>query len=49
VAPNPSLEARVVATAWTRRLELDEVLPSVLQAFVTAHGGSGPDPEPCEP
>jgi hypothetical protein len=49
VAPNPSLEARVVATAWTRRLELDEVLPSVLQAFVTAHGESGPDPEPCEP
>lgn len=49
VAPNPSLEARVVATAWTRRLELDEVLPSVLQAFVTAHGGAGPDPEPCEP
>jgi len=49
IAPNPTLDVGVVVTAWTRRLELEQVQPPVLQAFVTAHGGSGPDLESCSP
>ena len=43
VAPNPDLGAPVVATAWTRRLGLDDVNRQLLSAFVTAYG----DPTAC--
>lgn len=48
VAPNADLGARVVATAWGRRLELAEVDGQVLRAFVTAHVGIGPDVTECD-
>lgn len=47
VAPNPDLPVPVVATAWSRRLELGEVDPQALRAFVTAHEGLGPDVTEC--
>ena len=49
VAPNADLDAPVVATAWGRRLRLDQVDAPVLRAFVTAHAGIGPSVAPCEP
>ena len=49
VAPNADLDARLVATAWGRRLRLEEVDPPVLRAFVTAHAGIGPQVTPCQP
>lgn len=47
VAPNAELDARVVATAWGRRLELEQVDGKALRAFVTAHQGLGPDVTEC--
>ena len=49
VAPNADLDARLVATAWGRRLRLEELDPPVLRAFVTAHAGIGPQVTPCQP
>lgn len=48
VAPNADLDARLVATAWGRRLRLDSVDGPMLRAFVTAHAGIGPQVTPCE-
>lgn len=45
--PNPALDANVVATAWTRRMRLDNPNTELLSAFVTAHAGIGPDVRPC--
>ncbi len=47
--PNPDLDANVVATAWTRRMRLDDPNTELLSAFVTAHAGIGPDVQPCAP
>ncbi len=49
VAPNGDLDSRVVATAWGRRLRLDEVDAPLLRAFVTAHAGIGPQVTDCQP
>ena len=49
VAPNDGLDARVVATAWGRRLRLDAVEAPLLQAFVTAQAGLGPKVTECRP
>lgn len=49
VAPNADIDAPVVATAWGRRLRLDQVDAPVLQAFVTAHAGIGPRVTACQP
>lgn len=49
IAPNPRLDAPVVATAWMRRLPLRGVETSFLSTFVTAYAGTGPRPEPCQP
>ena len=49
VAPNPDLDAPVVATAWGRRLRLDRPDGQILRAFVTAHAGIGPDVVACSP
>lgn len=49
LAPNADLATPVVATAWTRRMPLDDVQRQYLSAFVTAYAGSGPDPQPCTP
>lgn len=49
VAPNDDLDARIVATAWGRRLRLDAVDAAMLRAFVTAHAGIGPAVTQCAP
>ena len=49
VAPNADLDAPVVATAWGRRLRLDQVDAPMLRAFVTAHAGLGPRVTACQP
>lgn len=49
VAPNPALDARVVATAWEHRFTLDEVDLQRLRAFVTAYGVRGPEDGDCRP
>lgn len=49
VAPNPALDARVVATAWEHRLAQDTVDLQRLRAFVTAYGGLGPEDGDCRP
>lgn len=49
VAPNGDLDTPVVATAWGRRLRLDEVDEPLLRAFVTAHAGLGPQVTDCQP
>lgn len=49
VAPNPALDARVVATAWEHRFVLDDVDLQRLRAFVTAYGGLGPEDGDCRP
>ncbi len=49
LAPNASLPAPVVATAWTWRMECAPPSASVItsiQAFVAAHGGNGPQAPP---
>lgn len=43
VAPNPSLPAAVVATAWVFKLSCQRVDPDALRAFTTDHAGKGPD------
>ena len=49
VAPNEALGAPVVATAWGRRMALEEVDGNALRAFVTAHAGLGRDVTECRP
>lgn len=49
VAPNDDLDAPVVATAWGRRLRLEQVDAPALRAFVTAHAGLGPRVTDCRP
>ncbi len=44
VAPNPSLPAPVVATAWRHRMECTGVDLAALRTFVTEHRGSGQHP-----
>jgi hypothetical protein len=39
IAPNSSLEERVVATAWTYKLECRAVDTAALQRFIAAHKG----------
>lgn len=48
VAPNAGLDARLVATAWGRRLRLHTVDGPMLRAFVTAHAGIAPQVTPCD-
>lgn len=43
VAPNPSLPAAVVATAWRHKVSCTAVDVDALRAFVRDHGGRGPD------
>lgn len=43
VAPNPSLPAPVVATAWRQKLTCTAVDADALRAFVRDHAGRGPD------
>jgi hypothetical protein len=47
VAPNSDLDEAVVATAWGRRMRTTTVNEQLLSAFVTAFGGTGPDPRAC--
>jgi hypothetical protein len=39
VAPRPTIEARVVATAWTYRLTCRDVDPAAVDRFIDAHVG----------
>jgi hypothetical protein len=39
IAPNTSLKTRVVATAWTYKLECGDVDATALQRFIAAHKG----------
>ena len=41
VAPNPSLPAPVVATAWTFKQTCRSVDPPALRRFIAAHAGKG--------
>lgn len=43
VAPNPTLPAPVVATAWLTKLECTAADVSALRAFIDAHQGQGPE------
>jgi hypothetical protein len=47
IAPNPDLDAAVVATAWRHRMPLDRARTELLEAFVTGHADRAPDPRPC--
>lgn len=47
VAPNPALDAPIVATAWRHRMRLDEADPELLEAFTTAFRGRGPENVDC--
>ncbi|MEX2549695.1 MAG: DUF3105 domain-containing protein, partial [Nitriliruptoraceae bacterium] len=47
VAPNPGLDAPIVATAWTRRMELETADPVLLEAFASAFRGRGPESVDC--
>ena len=47
VAPNPGLDSPVVATAWTRRMLLDDLDLDVLETFATAFRGRGPENVDC--
>lgn len=47
VAPNPQLDAPVVATAWNRKMRVDEVDVDRLRDFATAFRGRGPEDVPC--
>jgi hypothetical protein len=42
VAPNPELDSRVVATAWTWKLTCDDVDLADLRSFADARAGQGP-------
>lgn len=48
VAPNEDLDSPIVATAWGRRMPLEEPNTELLTAFVTAYGGQGPDSASCQ-
>ncbi len=43
VAPYPGLESPIVATAWAKRLQLDEVPDPNLERFITRYKGQGPE------
>ena len=47
VAPQVSLDAPLVATAWRRRMELDAFDPALVRNFVVAFRERGPFPGPC--
>ncbi|MGH3443406.1 MAG: DUF3105 domain-containing protein [Nitriliruptorales bacterium] len=47
VAPNPSVDAPIVATAWTRKMRLDEVDMEALRDFAIAFRGQGPESVRC--
>ncbi len=47
VAPRPGMEARVVATAWTKMMQLDAVDEVFLTAFYEEHVGNGPEDGEC--
>ena len=47
VAPNPEIDAPVMATAWARRMPLDGVNEELLSAFVVAHGRMAPEVATC--
>jgi hypothetical protein len=47
VAPNPELQAAVEATAWQRRLRLDEVERATLRAFTEGYRRPRPEEGPC--
>ena len=39
IAPNTALKARIVATAWTYKLECNSVDQAALQRFISSHKG----------
>lgn len=43
VAPYPDLESPIVATAWARRLQVEEAPDANLTAFMTRYKGQGPE------
>lgn len=43
VAPYPDLESPIVATAWAKRLQLEEVPNADLERFLTRYKGQGPE------
>lgn len=45
VAPSDALETPIVATSWAWRMPLQAADLALLDAFVTAHGGTGPAAE----
>lgn len=47
VAPNPDLDAPFVATAWTRKMRLDEVDVDRARDFGVAFTGNGPESVAC--
>lgn len=47
VAPNRQLDAPVVATAWTRKMRLDDLDLDRIRDFVSAYTGSGPEQVDC--
>lgn len=47
VAPRPGMGARVVATAWTTMMELDEIDEELLTAFFERYAGAGPQAGEC--
>lgn len=49
LAENAALRTPVAATAWSRRLPLDRADLDLLDAFITAYAGTGPQPRPCRP
>ena len=44
IAPNSTLKARVVATAWTYKLECGAIDEPALQKFIGAHKGQAANP-----
>lgn len=47
VAPNPDLDAPVVATAWTRKLRLQQVDLDALRDFAIMFRQRGPEDVAC--
>ena len=44
IAPNPTLKHRVVATAWTYKLECATIDEPSLRKFIAAHKGQAANP-----
>lgn len=47
VAPNPRIDAPIVATAWVRRMRLDEFDVELLRDFAIAFREQGPESVRC--